>query len=450
LTPVKNDFSTIAPTSPANGASGVNTQPLLKWSTSADADAYEVQLASNPSFAPNTIVASNLNTTLGSFQVTTALPEGSVYYWRIRPKNDCGVGEWSETQIFVVSILSCNKLAANDLPKNITTNGTPTVESKITLLSGGQISDVNVKSVQGFHEYFKDLEVRLISPSGTDVLLWKDRCGSANGNFSIGFDDGAGAVFSCPPPTNNTVSKPSGSLASFSGQNATGVWTLRVKDNTVSSGGTISVFELEICSNNATNPPLITVNNLLQPAPGANAGIDVSYLKAEDSNNTAAQLIYTLVSVPQNGLLQNFGGELQVGSQFTQADIDNGGLRYFDFGLNAGADQFRFVVADGEGGMDTDVFHISPLVGTKDLLSGLVFNLSPNPADDLLRLSLNEPLTSDALITLYNAAGQRVHAWTLASGITSMSLQIADLPTGVYAVSIENEAIRGVKKVVVR
>ena len=108
------------------------------------------------------------------------------------------------------------------------------------------------------------------------------------------------------------------------------------------------------------------------------------------------------------------------------------------------------MVADGEGGMAMGVFQISPLVGTKDLLNGLVFDLAPNPADEMLRLTLNEPLTADALVSMYNAAGQLVHSWSLASGNTYLPMQVSDLPEGVYAVSIENEAVKGVKKVVIR
>ena len=144
------------------------------------------------------------------------------------------------------------------------------------------------------------------------------------------------------------------------------------------------------------------------------------------------------------------GNNLAIGDQFTQADIDNNALRFFDYGLNAGADEFRFVVSDGEGGMATGVFHISPLVGTKDLLNGLVFELAPNPADEILRLSVNEPLVSDAQVSMYNAAGQRVRFWALAAGAKNLSMDINDLPQGVYAVTIENEAVRGVRKVVVR
>ncbi|MFN0215998.1 MAG: reprolysin-like metallopeptidase [Saprospiraceae bacterium] len=450
LTSVRNDFSAIAPVAPANGASGVNTKPLLQWSTAVDANFYEVELATNPSFAPNTIVASKLNSTTGSFQVSDALVEGGVYFWRVRPKNECGNGAWSETQLFVVTVLSCTSLEANDLPKSISPNGTPTIESKINLIAGGQISDINVTKVSGYHTYFKDLEVRLISPLGTDVLLWKDKCGSTDGEFNISFDDGAAAVFSCPPPTNNAASKPNGLLSQFNNQNAAGEWILRVKDNNITGGGALNGFGLQICSNQATNPPIITVNNVLHPASGNNAAIDANFLKAEDANNTPTQLIFTLISVPKNGVLESNGFVMPVGGQFNQSDIDNGLLRYFDYGWNAGTDDFRFVVSDGEGGMATGVFQISPLVNTKDLLSNLAFDLSPNPADAVIRLSLQEPLLSEARISMYNTAGQQLRSWTLGAGSAFLSMQIADLPKGVYAVSIENESVKGVKKVVLR
>lgn len=450
LTTIQNDFSSVAPTAPANGASGVNTRPLLQWSTAIDADAYDVELATNPSFDPQTIVATKPNSATPTFQITTDLAEGGVYFWRVRPKNACGEGEWTETQVFVVTVLSCVQLSANDLPQNLSPNGTPTIESKITLPSGGLISDLNVTKVQGFHDYFRDLEVRLISPTGTDVLIWKDRCGSFSGNFNIRFDDGASSVFACPPPNNNSVSKSTNPLSTFNGENASGTWTLRVKDNYVSSGGTIAAFDLQICSNEATNPPVITVNNVLQPAAGTNTPINVNFLKAEDSNNSAEQLLFTLITVPQNGLLKNNNVSLQVGSQFTQADIDNGLLVYFDYGLNAGSDAFRFVVSDGEGGMATGTFVISPLVNNFEPGKNLSFDLSPNPAKDVLRLTLGEPLNADATITMYNAAGQRVSTWVMASGATVQTLHVTDLPEGMYLVVLENDAVKGVRRVVLR
>jgi len=447
---IRNDFSAFALQTPVDGASGIDYGPSLHWNGVPDADLYEVQLATNPAFEAGSIVASKFDVTVDSFKVAVALDEGQTYYWRVRPVNDCNNANWSEPFVFVTKVQTCVTLTANDLPKTISANGTPTVESKITVLNGGILSDVNVLSVAGNHTFFKDLEARLISPAGTDVLLWKDKC-PGSFNFNIGFDDVAAGAFGCPPPNNSAITKPSGVLGNITGENATGVWTLRVKDNVVSSGGQLTGFQLQLCSSSALNGPFIVNNNVLQLAPGGNATVSTDLLKTDDANNADDQLTYTLITVPDHGLLQRNGATLKVGDQFNQTAINNNELRYYDYGLNAGDDDFRFAVTDGEGGMVSSTFHIEPFpVGTKTPLSNLAFALSPNPANETIRLSFSETLESDTRILIFNAAGQQLRAWTLASGTSTILLNISDLPEGVYAVSVQNEKGSGVKKVVVR
>ncbi len=450
LTVVNNNFSAFATTSPANGAAGVNQQPPLYWNTAVDADQYDVELATNPAFAAADLVASKQNIVVDSFQVPVILQEGKVYYWRVRPKNACGVAEWSDVQVFVVAIQSCSVKEATDLPKNITANGTPTIESKITLASGGAISDVNVKKIQGSHSFFKDLEVHLIGPSGTDVLLWKDKCSGYNGSFNLGIDDGAAGPFNCPPPNTGLLYKPATPLNAFNGESSAGVWTLRVKDNVISSGGSIAAFELEICSSVATNPPLLITNIPLTLPSGTNANIGDNLLKAEDSNNGPASLIFTLMSLPTHGQLTVNGASAAVGSQFTQADISSGGLRYYDFGLNLGQDNFNFSVTDGEGGLASGTYVIQQTVGTQAPDAVVGFNIAPNPASSTAVLSLNQPLSSDARVTLLNASGQVVQTWQLAVGAYALRLELNNLPKGVYAVSVENETLKSVKKLVIQ
>ncbi|MBL7827911.1 MAG: T9SS type A sorting domain-containing protein [Saprospiraceae bacterium] len=446
---VDNDFSAFAPVSPANGAIGVNPQPALKWNKVSNGDTYEVQIATNPSFEPAVMVTSKLNIVVDSFQLPLVLQEGGVYYWRVRPYNECGIHDWFETQVFAVAIQSCLNAEANDLPKNISANGTPTVESKITINAGGTVNDVNITKIQGNHQFFKDLEVRLISPTGTDVLLWKDKCAAYNGNFNVGMDDGAPNQLTCPPSNNGTAFKPTGSLATINSQSAAGVWTLRVKDNTISSGGTLLGFAIELCSNVALNPPSLLTNNPLVLPAGNNAAITDQLLKVEDANNGPDQLIYTLMSLPEHGLLLINGGSAVIGAQFTQADINNGGLRYYDYGLNLGSDHFNFAVTDGDGGLISGTFVVQPTVGVKSPEATLGFELAPNPASDLAVLTIAEPLASDAEVTLYDMTGRALRTWQMPAGAYSMRLDLHELPKGVYAVSIENGRLKGVKKLVV-
>jgi Cadherin-like/Secretion system C-terminal sorting domain/Proprotein convertase P-domain len=291
--------------------------------------------------------------------------------------------------------------------------------------------------------------VRLISPIGTDVLLWKDKCPS-NVSFNFGMDDGASGPFGCPPPNNGLAYKPTAFLGVLNGESSQGTWTLRVKDNVINSGGTLSAFELEICSSVALNPPLIIVNNPLTLNAGTNAIIGDNLLKAEDINNGASALIFTLMSLPANGQLLVNNVVAAVGSQFSQADISNGGLRYYDYGFNLGQDVFNFSVTDGEGGLVSSTFKVQPTVGTHEPDAQLLFELMPNPATSMAILSLNQALTSDARVTLRNAAGQVVETGLLATGAYTFRMALNHLPKGIYTVSLENAKAITVKKLVVQ
>lgn len=449
---VQNDFSALALESPVNGAQSVDIGPWLYWSAAADADFYEIQVASNPSFDAGSILASKTDVVADSFKVPVLLAEGQVCYWRVRPRNGCGNGAWTEPFVFVTKVQNCAILAATDLPINISSNGTPTIESKINVPgSGALISDVNVKKVSGNHAFLFDLEVNLVSPAGTQVLLFKNKCSSYSGSFNIGFDDSANGSFPCPPPQNGDVAKPTQLLSAFNGQNSGGEWKLRVKDNTIGSGGQINGFELEFCSSVALNAPFIVNNNTLQVAPGTNAVIDDNLLKVDDPNNSAGQIVFTLITVPKYGDLRIAGTQLQPGSQFTQNDINNGLLRYYEYGVNTSGDNFKFSATDGEGGLVSGTFNIQPFpVGTKEPSGNLAFDLAPNPASESVRLFVSQPLDSDSRVRLFNVAGQMLHSWTLPAGATMLLLDVADLPEGVYAVSLENEKNRGVRKVVVQ
>ncbi len=448
-----NDFTNLALELPADGAVGQDRGPLFRWNGVADANTYEIQVAINPSFAAGTLVSTSDNVVPDSFRFANLLEKGTVYYWRVRPKNECGSGAWAGPYVFSTLVDVCALYESIDLPKNITGSQAITVESKINVPFGGQVSDVNISRIQGFHEYFKDLEMHLISPSGKDVLLFKDKCPNYNGNFSFGFDDSKPGIFGCPPPKDGASYKPVENLSKFNGDNINGDWILRVKDNLISSGGAIQVFNLELCSNTTSNPPVLVNNNPLQVAPGANAGISVSLLKTEDANNSDAELLYTLMTIPAHGQLQlnGSGVAMQVGDQFTQLDLNNNGLRYFDYGSSTGPDAFCFTVTDGEGGLIKACFTVQPFpVSTQETTRALNFLLAPNPATEIVRIAFGEALRSDTRIRVFDAAGRLVHNAVLAGGQVFAQLDVARLPEGLYTVAVDNREGSGVRKLVVR
>lgn len=444
-----NDFTGLSLKSPADGAGGQDRAPTLRWNAVANANTYQVEVAGSPSFAPGALIASMSGIKADSFRLPTLLEKGTVYYWRFRPVNECGAGDWLGPFAFATLVDVCATLESTDVPKNISANSTVTIESKITVPAGGTVSDVNITKIQGHHDFFKDLEMHLISPAGTDVLLFKDKCPNST-NFNFGFDDSQAGPFNCPPPNNGTLYKPVEALSQFNNQASGGNWILRVKDNQISSGGTITGFSLELCSSTALNPPVLINNKPLVLAPGANKGITNDLLLTQDPNNTPSQLVYTLMTTPKHGQLQLFWtGEMKPGDQFTQADLDNGGLRYFDYGGNSG-DSFCFTVTDGEGGLIKDCFTIQLFpVATQEAARKIDFLLAPNPATETVRIAFGEALRSDTRVRLYDAAGRLLLTDVLAAGQTTAVLAIADLPEGLYAVAVENIEGVGVCKLMV-
>lgn len=436
---------------PADGATGVAQSPTLTWKPLPYADKYDVELATSPSFAAGTIVASQSDLTATSYQSPIVLDKGKVYFWRVRAKNECGESAWSDAFAFSTLVESCATLTASDLPKTLAANGTPSIEIPINIPAGGTVSDVNVKQVKGFHESFKQLELHLVSPQGTDVLLFKNKCGSLSVSFNLGVDD-ASTAFPCPPPLSTAQpTKPQGSLAMFNGQSAAGNWKLVAKDNEAGSGGVIEAFQLELCAASALNPPFIVNNNILSLLPGVNALISNDLLKADDANNTPPQLTFTLITVPADARIEINGQSAAPGSTFTQAELDNGAVRLFDYGTNHSTYSFRFIVTDGEGGMVSGTFTIQPLpVGTNEAANALRFRLAPNPATETVQLTFGEATPSDTRVSVFNAAGQLVQNRLLAAGQTAMTLDVAALPEGIYMVAVENEKGRGVRKLVVR
>ena len=101
---------------PPNGAEGQSTMPELQWMAVSKADAYEVEVASDESFA--TLIFSRIGITVTSV-TASGLENRSLYYWRVRALNGAGAGPWSEVWTFQTSevpveLLSFSAAASED------------------------------------------------------------------------------------------------------------------------------------------------------------------------------------------------------------------------------------------------------------------------------------------------------------------------------------------------
>jgi hypothetical protein len=97
-----SEFDNMMLVSPQNNAVNAILSQQLQWNLDANATSYDVQIASDINFS--TIVSSG-NVTTNSY-ISTNLSGNTTYYWRIKPKNNCGEGTFSNPFSFTTLIPS--------------------------------------------------------------------------------------------------------------------------------------------------------------------------------------------------------------------------------------------------------------------------------------------------------------------------------------------------------
>ena len=134
----------------------------------------------------------------------------------------------------------------SNTPINIPANKVSTVNSTVNATGmSGAIVDVDVK-LNISHTWNEDLNVTLISPSGTRIPLF-EAVGQDGDNFS-------GTVLDQQATTNIEDGDapfagrfvPTGDLTNLNGEDANGVWTLEVEDTFPEDGGRINSFAVTL------------------------------------------------------------------------------------------------------------------------------------------------------------------------------------------------------------
>jgi subtilisin-like proprotein convertase family protein len=157
------------------------------------------------------------------------------------------IGEFNEV---------CSETSATDTP--ITIPEVPaTITSSIEITDDVTVEALRVKINNLEHTWLSDLDISIESPSGTVVELLSGECDDADDIVNAIFDDSGDQVVCAPSPGITGVIKPLEALASFSGESAQGIWTLKIIDRQPADGGRLVDWSLEVC----TSEPVLSVNN---------------------------------------------------------------------------------------------------------------------------------------------------------------------------------------------
>ncbi len=293
--------------SPSDGQTDFGSTNAIIWNTLTGFNNYELQIATDNNF--DTIIEETTSST-GSYNPTN-LAEGTNYFLRIRAVNACETTAYTAVS-FTTSSSNCTTLVSTDVPKAISSSGTPTVTSTIQINESGIISDLNVLDIQGTHTWVNDLTFTITSPSGTSVTLVSEICAGSIENFNFSFDDQAGtAIIPCPPTDGGTYI-PLSDLSAFNGEQMNGTWTLTINDAFDVDGGSLNAWSLEICTNAGfkPNPP----SNV--QAESINGQIDLQW-----TDNSEDESLFTIERSTNNSV--NFEEIATVGANVTSySDLD--------------------------------------------------------------------------------------------------------------------------------
>ena len=129
-----------------------------------------------------------------------------------------------------------------------------TVSSTLTVNSHMTITDLNGLITNLTHTWDGDLFIELQSPVGTTVTLSNRNGGSGDNFINTVFDDEAAtAIGSSSAPFTGSF-RPDQLLSAFDGQDAFGVWTLRVADRAARDVGSINRWGIDITAQNQSVP----------------------------------------------------------------------------------------------------------------------------------------------------------------------------------------------------
>jgi subtilisin-like proprotein convertase family protein len=431
----RSDFSALTTVSPEDGTQGVAQSVNLSWNEIPDADSYDVELATSPSFDMGSLVESFSDVSGTSVSPSQALDKNEIYFWRVRANNSCEQGDYTAIAAFSTEAASCTTMDAPD--KEVMVPKGKTTEFYLDVNLDAELTDVNVANLDFFCDFLQDAKISLVSPTGTEVILADKVCGNTT-DMLCGFDDQASSNIKCPP-NNGAKYRPQGMLSNFNGENANGRWTLKLNILNSAVASELGEWSLEFCSNTVLNAPYLVANDTFKTKTSENNPLSRTLLRTDDANNTDGELTYTLLATTSQGELLLNGMALGAGSVFTQEDINSGALTYNNTGGINALDAFTFIVDDGEGGWTGSHDFIINInedfpSGVQNLSFETLFKLFPNPSLGAFNIVFEKSLSERLVIDITDVKGRLIDTRIAQAGATSMSITLDHSAPGIYIV----------------
>jgi subtilisin-like proprotein convertase family protein len=452
---LSSDFSELALESPEDGTNGVLFSTDFSWVDVPSAETYDFEIATQPNFAEEFIVERATGINAATYQPENLLEEqGQLYFWRVRPVNECGPGEFLPPFVLQTENQDCKATPADDLPISLP-NIPVEQRSRIFVAEDGIISDINISRLDITFSPISALKVTLVSPAETEVVLFDQSCLNTT-LLRASFDDEAPSDINCPPISFTPV-QPEEPLSILDGEGTFGEWELIVEVAEEGfGGGTIKDWNLEFCASLTPEAPILVTNETLGVPRGLSNTITAEQLKAESSIGSPQDLEFKLLTTPQHGQLFRGVDLLEMGDEFTQSTIDGFNLTYQHDGGDSETDQFTFVVKNevNNGWIPTQRFSIvvdeDAVVNTQAPDLDQTLTVFPNPATDEVFVDFGFRLNGRLTVEVFSLQGQRLQQFQYDEAPLQLQLPTSNWASGVYLLHFRSEQGRTARKLIVK
>lgn len=340
---------------------------------SGNADAYNVTgvLTTSTPGVTITVGTNNYgNIASGGSVINTVTP----YYFTLSPSLTCSsvitlyhtINYTDGTaQTFTIPLQlgapTVNTYASLDVPKLITSTGTPIVTSTLPINLNGQVGKIKA-TLNINHTYDSDLVITLISPDNTRVILINKRGGAYDNFTNTVLDDSAATAISAGTAPFTGTYRPEQPLANFNTKPINGTWMLEIQDTVTGDGGSLNSWSLDIS-------PLVFVCDApvagsVIPTAGDGQGVPTNQpfptaLTAQVKNNANTPVggvaVTFVINTGPNGASGVFSG---TGSTFTANTNGSGNVTAPTLVGNGQPGVFQ-VVATTPGNYSPAVFNLS-------------------------------------------------------------------------------------------
>jgi subtilisin-like proprotein convertase family protein len=220
----------------------------------------------------------------------------------------------------------------NGLPMTLPTFRT--TDNRVTVDESGCIGDVNV-FVDISHQAIGGMRVEIIAPSGETVLLHAP--GGSGADIYKTYDD-------------EGETRPEGGipLSEFDYDDAAGIWTLRVVNNSYTYAGSLNDWSLDLQLLGAECPPLVENQSVTVPS------LVTTGVTLDATSPTGGNIDYIITALPFHGGLSDPNGGTIDSVPYTLRQRGNV-VDYTPHNGYIGPDRFKFRADDGAESIDAKV-----------------------------------------------------------------------------------------------